>query len=84
MLILSRKPGESLVIGPNIHVKILEVKGDVVKIGIEAPKELPVHRREVHEAILKENQAAARVDRDILPSLPKPGAPGTNKKSRHQ
>ncbi len=71
MLILSRKPGESLVIGHNIHVKILEVKGDTVKIGIEAPREMAVHRHEVHEAILKENRAAAQVDSHILTTLPK-------------
>lgn len=70
MLILSRKPGQSLVIGDNITVKILEVSGDNIKIGIEAPREVPVHRQEVFEAIKKENQAAATVKKDILTCLP--------------
>ncbi len=70
MLILSRKSGESLVIGENIKVRILEIKGDSVKIGINAPRETTVHRQEVYEAILQENQAAAKVGKDILTSLP--------------
>ncbi|MCR3920905.1 MAG: carbon storage regulator CsrA [Firmicutes bacterium] len=70
MLILSRKSGDSLVIGENIIVRILEVRGDVVKVGIEAPRELTVHRQEVYETILQENQTAAKVGKDMLASLP--------------
>lgn len=70
MLILSRKSGESLVIGENIKVRILEIKGDSVKIGINAPRETTVHRQEVYEAILQENQAAAKVEKAILLTLP--------------
>lgn len=70
MLILSRKPGESIVIGEHITVKVLEVKGDSVKIGIEAPRETTVHRHEVYDAIRRENRAAAAVARDIISSLP--------------
>ncbi len=69
MLILSRRAGESLAIGDKIKVRILEVKGDVVKVGIEAPREVPVHRQEIYEAIEKENQAAARVKKDVFSSL---------------
>lgn len=47
MLVLSRKPGESLVIGENITVTIVEAKGGRVRLGIDAPKDLPVHRHEV-------------------------------------
>jgi carbon storage regulator len=75
MLILTRKAGQSLVIGEHITVKILEVKGDSVKIGVEAPREIPVHRQEVFEAIKQENQAAAMVRKDILLSLPKEPKP---------
>ncbi|PKM78894.1 MAG: carbon storage regulator [Firmicutes bacterium HGW-Firmicutes-13] len=71
MLILSRKSGQSLVIGENITVKILEVSGDNIKIGIEAPREIPVHRQEVFETIKKENKAAAMVKRDVLSYLPR-------------
>lgn len=70
MLILSRKPGESVIIGETIQIRILEVKGESVKIGIEAPRETPVHRQEVYEAILQENRAAANVEKDIFVLLP--------------
>lgn len=69
MLILTRKAGQNLVIGDNITVKVLEIKGDAVKIGIEAPKEVPVNRQEVYEAIRQANQAAA-FKHNELPRLP--------------
>lgn len=62
MLALSRKKGESLVLNNNIEVTILEIRGDQVKIGISAPKEVPVYRKEVYLQIQKENEAAASVD----------------------
>lgn len=68
MLILSRKAGQNLVIGENIVVKILEVKGDLVKIGIEAPRDVAVNRQEVYEAIRQSNQAAA-IEKGKLPNL---------------
>lgn len=71
MLILSRKPGESVVIGENIHIRILEIRGESVKIGIEAPRDTAVHRREVYDAILEENRAASNVEKDIFGFLPK-------------
>ncbi len=58
MLILSRKPGESIVIDGRITVKVMRVEGDVVKIGIEALAEVPVHRAEVYAEIQKNNQEA--------------------------
>ena len=58
MLVLTRKPGESIVIAGRIHVKVVRVEGDSVKIGIEAPSEVPVHRREVYEEIQRSNQQA--------------------------
>lgn len=51
MLVLSRKPGQELVIGDNIRVVVLDVKGDKVRLGITAPPEIPVHRREVHDRL---------------------------------
>ena len=71
MLILTRKTGQSLVIGNEIVVRILEVSGDNVKIGIEAPRDIAVHRQEVYDSIKKENQAAAMVKSNVLPCLPK-------------
>jgi carbon storage regulator len=72
MLILSRKSGESIVIDGRIHVKIVRVEGEVVKIGIEAPAEVPVHRREIYEEIQRSNQAALTRQNAALPKLPRP------------
>lgn len=60
MLVLSRKPNESIMIGDDIEVKIVEVKGDYVKLGITAPKCIPVHRKEIYEAIQRENIEAMK------------------------
>ncbi len=58
MLALSRKKGEALVVGNNIEITILEVKGDQIKVGIKAPKEVPIYRKEVYEQIQQANQEA--------------------------
>jgi len=71
MLILSRKIGESIVIDGRIHVKIMRVEGDVVKLGIEAPSSIPVHRQEVYEEIQRNNQQALTKQNTPLPKLPK-------------
>jgi len=63
MLVLSRKKNESIVIGDNITVVIVEIRGDKVRLGIEAPKEVPVHRREVYDAI-KRNQDEQKANDD--------------------
>lgn len=55
MLVLSRKKGERVVINNNIIVEVIEVRGDKVRLGIEAPKEMPVHRQEVWVAIHGDN-----------------------------
>ena len=62
MLALSRKKGEALVINNNIEITILEIKGDQVKIGISAPKEVPVYRKEVYIQIQEANQEAMTAD----------------------
>lgn len=51
MLVLSRKKNESIMINDNVTVTVVEIRGDKVRLGIEAPKEVPVHRREVYDAI---------------------------------
>ena len=56
MLVLSRKKNESIVINNDITIVVVEIRGDKVRLGIEAPKEIPVHRREVYDAI-KRNEA---------------------------
>ncbi len=69
MLILSRKVGESIVIDGRIHVKVMRVEGDLVKIGIEAPAEVPVHRQEVYAEIQRSNQQALTRENPALPPL---------------
>ena len=59
MLVLTRKENESIMIGDDVEVKILDVKDNQVKVGIIAPKSVPVHRQEVYLAIQAENQSAA-------------------------
>lgn len=58
MLALTRRKGESLIVNNNIEITVLEVRGDQVKIGISAPKEVPIYRKEVYLQIEKENKAA--------------------------
>jgi carbon storage regulator len=62
MLALPRKRGESLVIQNNIEITVLEIKGDQVKIGITAPKEVPIYRKEVYLQIQEANTEAANAD----------------------
>jgi carbon storage regulator len=64
MLVLSRQRDESIIIGDNIVVTIVDIRGDKVRLGIDAPREISVHRREVYEAIQRENQQAARIQPD--------------------
>ncbi len=59
MLALTRKKGESIIINDNVEVVVISVNGDQVKLGIVAPKSIPVHRKEVYELIQKENMEAA-------------------------
>jgi len=59
MLVLSRKKNESIVINDDITIVVVEIRGDKVRLGIEAPKEIPVHRNEVYEAIRRNQQAAS-------------------------
>ena len=62
MLALTRKKGESLVLNHDIEVTVLEMRGDQVKLGIKAPRQVPVYRKEVYLQIQKENEAAASVE----------------------
>jgi carbon storage regulator len=59
MLVLSRKKNERIVINDNIEIVVVEIRGDKVRLGVEAPPEIPVHRREVYEAILRAQQTEA-------------------------
>ncbi|MDN4642508.1 carbon storage regulator [Arthrobacter sp. PsM3] len=90
MLVLTRKPGEQIMIGDGIVITVLEGRGDGVRIGIEAPRGVPIQRREVIEAIAAANLAAAEAGAESGPAtedalrglLPPPAAtkraPGTD------
>jgi len=65
MLILTRKKDESIIIGGNIEVKILGIEDGKVSIGIKAPKEVDIFRKEVYESIEEENMKAAIIESDI-------------------
>jgi len=60
MLILSRKKDESIMIGEQIEISVVDIKGDQIKLGIKAPRDIKVYRQEVFSAIQQENQAAAK------------------------
>jgi carbon storage regulator len=62
MLILTRKPGESLYIGDNVKVTIVEIKGNQIRVGIDAPSELRIYREEIYLQILDENRKAAEAE----------------------
>lgn len=64
MLVLSRQRDESIFIGDNIKITVVDIRGDKVRLGIEAPTEIPVHRQEVYEAIQREQQRAGGVAAD--------------------
>lgn len=61
MLVLSRQRDETIVIGDDIEVTVVDIRGDKVRLGINAPKEISVHRKEVYDAIKRENREAAQV-----------------------
>ena len=69
MLVLTRKPDQSIMVGNEIEITVLEVRGEQVRLGIRAPRSVTVHRKEVFEQIRLENQNASATHADALPSL---------------
>ncbi len=69
MLVLTRKPGEGIIIGENITIKIIELKGGSIRIGIDAPRETKIYRQEVYDRIREENITAANWDLTDLDAL---------------
>ncbi|OYW20877.1 MAG: carbon storage regulator [Planctomycetales bacterium 12-60-4] len=65
MLVLSRQRDESIFIGDNIKITVVDIRGDKVRLGIEAPSEIPVHRQEVYEAIQREQQRVPAVAAEV-------------------
>jgi carbon storage regulator len=75
MLVLSRHRDETIMIGDDIEITIVDIKGDKVRIGINAPRDIQVHRKEVYEAIKRENTDAAQVQIDDLSGANKSARP---------
>lgn len=69
MLILTRKIGESIAIGDDIQIHVVDIRGSQVKLGIMAPKDVEIYREEVYLKIQEENRLAAQVSRDALSSV---------------
>ena len=69
MLILARRIGESIMIGDQVEISVVDIKGDQVKLGIKAPAQVKVYRREVYAASQEENRAAASAGPQSLPRL---------------
>jgi carbon storage regulator len=77
MLVLSRQRDETIMIGDDIEVTVVDIRGDKVRLGITAPKEISVHRKEVYDAIKRENRAAAQVKPEDLSGFGKVAPKGT-------
>ncbi len=71
MLVLTRRPGESVMIGDDVVVSILDVRGDVVRVGIKAPRSVQVHREEVYRELQKANREAASPSETAVEALSK-------------
>jgi carbon storage regulator len=69
MLVMSRKPGERLLIGASVEVTVLSVHGDQVRLGVSAPREIPIHRQELLDRIRRENRRAARLEAKDLKQM---------------
>ncbi|HTH47879.1 MAG TPA: carbon storage regulator CsrA [Candidatus Limnocylindria bacterium] len=77
MLVLTRKPGESIIIDGRIIVKVVRLDGDAVRIGIEAPADVLIHRQEIYEEIQQSNQEALTKTRPNVPRLSAPLRPAS-------
>jgi carbon storage regulator len=69
MLVLTRKKDQTIMIGDNVEITVVDIQGDQVRIGINAPKNLSIHRKEVFVEIQQENQKAAQVNNILLKNL---------------
>ncbi len=79
MLVLSRQRDETIMIGDEIEITVVDIRGDKVRLGITAPTRIAVHRKEVYEAIRRENQQAARIAREDVTALGPAISPGPAK-----
>ena len=67
MLVLSRQRDQTIMVGDDVEITVVDIRGDKVRLGINAPRHIQVHRKEVYDAIKEENQAAARLKADAVP-----------------
>jgi carbon storage regulator len=74
MLVITRKAGESICLGDDVTVTVLDILGSSIRIGIDAPAEIPVYRQEIWQAVKDENQAAAQASIKNLPSRTNPSS----------
>ena len=82
MLVLSRQRDETIMIGDEIEISIVDIRGDKVRLGINAPTRIAVHRKEVYEAIRRENTQAARLGTTDLDSLAQTIQPGPARRAQ--
>jgi carbon storage regulator len=69
MLVLTRKPGQSIHVGDDIKITLKEIKGNQVRVGIEAPSSVKIYREEIYQQILEENQSAAALSAEVPADL---------------
>ncbi len=82
MLVLSRQRDETIMIGDAIELTVVDIRGDKVRIGINAPASVAVHRKEIYDAIRAENHGAATIDAGSLPAIQAPALAAATAKAR--
>ena len=82
MLVLSRQRDESIIVGDNVQITIVDIRGDKVRLGIEAPAHISVHRKEVFDAIQRENRKAAGVTSEDLAASSSPKRDGRQRSNK--
>lgn len=79
MLVLSRQRDETIMIGDDVQITVVDIRGDKVRLGITAPRHIQVHRKEVYDAIKRENEQAAKLrQQDVADVIEREGDPGKN------
>jgi len=82
MLVLSRHRDESIIIGDDIVITVVDIRGDKVRLGIAAPIEIPVHRQEVYDAIQRENRQASRLEPNDARQIDRLNQPAARREPR--
>lgn len=84
MLVLSRQKEQTIMIGDNIEITVVDIRGDKVRLGITAPIEIPVHRKEVYDAIQRENKEAANVKLQDITDVAKDRSTSSDKNAKQE